>query len=262
MKYKPLLILSFILFCSFIFQTSSNPIHIAFPEKNCSVKIDAFGNIYVINSMQITKYNAIGNIQKSFSVKRYGKIDFIDVSNPLKILVYYKDFQQVIFLDNQLTASSDMISLENIGYEQTSLICNSSNNSFWLFDKQNNSLLRFNSESKTLVKTGNLKRILDINLNPNYMLEHNGYLYLNCPKEGILLFDIYGTYYKTFPIKELKEFSIVNGNVFYFKENTLHEYQPTTLNTVQKQFTDTLLKNVYWQNDRFYMLYADSVSVH
>lgn len=259
MKFKSIFIFIFIVCCSFGIQTSDKPVSIAFPEKNCAVKIDGFGNIYVINAMQIIKYNTLGVLQKSFSVKRYGKIDFVDVSNPLKLLVYYKDFQQVLFLDDQLTATSSMISLENIGYEQTSLICNSSNNSFWLYDKQNNSLLRFNSESKTLVKTGNLKRILDIDMNPNFMIEHNGYLYLNCPKEGIMLFDIYGTFYKTIPIKDLKEFNVINENVFYFKDKALNEYKASTFNTIQKQFADTLIKNVYWQNDKFYTVYADSV---
>ena len=94
-----LIALCFIISCSFIFQSSNKPIHIDFPDKSCSVEIDAFGNVYVINAMQISKYNALGILQKSFSVKRYGKIDFVDASNPLKILVYYKDFQQVLFLD-------------------------------------------------------------------------------------------------------------------------------------------------------------------
>ena len=128
-----------------------------------------------------------------------------------------------------------------------------------MYDKQNNSLVRFNSESKTLVKTGNLKRILDIDMNPNFMIEHNGYLYLNCPKEGIMLFDIYGTFYKTIPIKDLKEFNVVNENVFYFKDRALNEYKASTFNTIQKQYSDTLIKNVYWQNDKFYKVYADSL---
>lgn len=261
MKLKSIIILSFIVCCSFVLQTSNKIIHITFPEKNCSVKIDGFGNIYVINATQIIKYNTLGILQKTFSIKRYGKIDFVDVSNPLKLLLYYKDFQQVLFLDDQLTATSNMISLENIGYEQANLICNSSNNSFWLYDKQNNSLLRFNSESKTLVKTGNLKRILDIDMNPNFMLEHNGYLYLNCPKEGIMLFDIYGTFYKTIPIKDLKEFNVINENIFYFKDHALNEYQPSTLNTIQKQISDTLIKHVYWQNDKYYRVYNDSMNI-
>ncbi len=243
-----------------MYQTNKQ-ICITFSEKNCHIKIDAFKNTYIITPNEITKYNALGVEQKTFSTKRYGKIDFVDVTNPLKILVYYKDFQQVVFLDNQLTSKSSMISLETIGLEQTSLICSSANNSFWIFDKQNNALQRFNDESKTLVKTGNLKRILDIDLNPNYMQEHNGYLYLNCPKEGIVVFDIYGTFYKTIAIKNLHDFNVVNGNVFYFTNHVLNEYQPKTFNTIQKKYTDTLITQVYWQNNTFYKLYSDSLVV-
>lgn len=251
---------SLILLCSFVIQTDE-VVCVKFPEKNCTIKTDGFGNIYVINNDEITKYNSVGVSQKKFSTKRYGKIESVDATNPLKILVYYKDFQQLLFLDNQMTASSDMISLEKIGYEQAGLVCSSTNNSFWLYDKQNNELLRFSSELKVLVKTGNLKRILDIDIKPNFIQEHNGYLYLNCPNEGILVFDIYGTFTKTIPLKELKEFNIVNGNVFYFQNKTLKEYQSLTFNTVEKQFNDTLIKTVYWQNNKFYKVYSDSLLV-
>lgn len=247
--------------CSFVFQTADPPLHIVFPEKTSHVEIDGFGNIYVINDNEIVKYNALGILQKKFSTKRYGKIDFVDAMNPLKLIVYFKDFQQIMFLDNQLTASSDMISVERIGYEQTSLVCSSANNSFWIYDKQNNELVRFDAELKSIVKTGNLKRILDIDMKPGFMMEHNNYVYLNCPNEGILVFDIYGTFYKTIPLKNLKEFNVVNGDVFYFENHTLKQYQAQTFNTIEKQFTDTLIQTVYWQNDHFYKVYNDSLVV-
>lgn len=240
-------------------QPNDTPLHISFTEKNAHIEIDAFGNIYVINTNEIIKYNSSGILQKKFSTKRYGKIDFVDAMNPLKILVYYKDFQQLIFLDNQMSASSDVISLESIGYEQTSLVCSSSNNSFWIYDKQNNELSRFDAELKSLVKTGNLKRILDIDIKPNYMQEHNNYLYLNCPNEGVLVFDIYGTFYKTIPLKNLKEFNVVNGDVFYYDNHSLKQYQAQTFNTIEKQFPDSLISNVIWQNSKIYKVYSDSL---
>ena len=244
-----------------MFQPTDTPLHISFTEKNSHVEVDAFGNIYVINDNEIVKYNVDGVLQKKFSTKRYGKIDFVDAMNPLKILVYYKDFQQILFLDNQLTASSNMISLESLGHEQSSLVCSSSNNSFWIYDKQNNELCRFDSELKSLVKTGNLKRILDVDMKPNYMQEHNNYVYLNCPSEGILVFDIYGTFYKTIPLKNLKEFNVVNGDVFYYDNHRLKQYQAQTFNTIEKQFTDTLMLNVIWQNNKIYKIYKDSLVV-
>jgi hypothetical protein len=250
-----------IAFCSFAFQTTDPVTRIKFTEQNSRLEIDGFGNMYVITDNEIVKYSATGNVQKKFSTKRYGRIDFVDAMNPLKVLVYYKDFQQLIFLDNQMTESSNMISLETLGYEQTSLVCSSSNNSFWIYDKQNNELLRFDADLKPLVKTGNLKRILDIDIKPNFMQEHNNYIYINCPNEGILVFDIYGTFYKTIPLKNLKEFNVVNGDVFYFEKNTLKQYQAQTFNTIEKQFSDTLIKTVYWQNEHFYKVYQDSLLV-
>ncbi len=261
MRFSIIIALCIVLCCSFVFQTSNPVIHIKFSDQKSHIDIDGFGNIYVITDNEIVKYNASGVLQKKFSTKRYGKIDFVDAMNPLKVLVYYKDFQQLLFLDNQLTESSSMISIETLGYEQTSLVCSSSNNSFWLYDKQNNELSRFDSELKSLVKTGNLKRILDIDIKPNFMQEHNNYVYVNCPNEGILVFDIYGTFYKTIPLKNLKEFNVVNGDVFYYENSTLKQYQAQTFNTIEKQYTDTLIKTVYWQNNRFYKIYQDSLVV-
>lgn len=258
MKFSFLVIV--IALCSFTIKQSSR-LRIAFEKKGSEAKADGFGNIYVVNSDEIIKYNPQAVLQKKFSTKRYGNIDFVDVTNPLKILVYYKDFQQILFLDNQLSASSVMISLETLGYEQTSLVCSSANNSFWIYNKQNNELLRFNAELSTMVKTGNLKRILDTDIKPNFMKEHNSYLYLNCPNEGILVFDMFGTFVKTIPIKQLKEFDVLNGNVVYFQAGILKEYQAQTFNTIEKPFSDTLLKTVYWQNNKFYKLYPDSLVV-
>lgn len=261
MKFSIIIAVCIVLGCSFVFQTSSPTIRIKFAEQKSHIDIDGFGNIYIITDNEIVKYNSAGILQKKFSTKRYGKIDFVDATNPLKILVYYKDFQQLLFLDNQLTESSAMISIEKLGYEQTSLVCSSSNNSFWIYDKQNNELSRFDSELKSLVKTGNLKRILDVDIKPNFMQEHNNYVYVNCPNEGILVFDIYGTFYKTIPLKKLKEFNIVNGDVFYYENKQLKQYQSKTFNTIEKQFPDSLIKTVYWQNNRFYKVYQDSLVV-
>lgn len=260
MQWKLIITACFIILCSFAVQ-SDDAVRIKFAEKNSSIKTDGLGNIYVVHNDKISKYNATGVFQKTFSTKRYGKIEFLDATNPLKILVYFNDFQQLLFLDNQLSPSSNMISLESIGYEQAALVCSSTNNSFWLYDKQNNELIRFNQDSKLLVKTGNLKRILDIDIKPNYLLEHNGNVYLNCPSEGILVFDIYGTFAKTIPLKNLHEFNVINGNVYYFENKTLKEYQSQTFNTIEKQFTDTLIQTVYWQNNKFYKVYSDSLLV-
>ena len=87
MKFYIIIVLVAVLCCSFVFQTSFTPFHIKFPKTKSHIEIDGFSNIYVINDNEIVKYNSVGVLQKKFSTKRYGKIDFVDAMNPLKLLL-------------------------------------------------------------------------------------------------------------------------------------------------------------------------------
>jgi len=59
----------------------------------------------------------------------------------------------------------------------------------------------------------------------------------------------------------LKEFDVVNNNIFYYQTGSLKEYQSQNFMTIEKQFNDTLLKTVYWQNNKFYKIYSDSLLI-
>jgi hypothetical protein len=165
------------------------------------------------------KFLPSGKLFARYSNLKLGSINFVDATNPLKILVYYKDFQQIIFLDNQLSVNSEVVGLEKLGYEQTELVCAGSNNSFWLYSKQNNDLVRFNEQSKKIVSTGNLKQVLQTELNPVFMLEHNNYLYLSSPETGIYVFDIFGAFSKIISVKQIRNFQ-VNDNLLYFQRDS------------------------------------------
>src|SRR5687767_1631412 len=60
--------------------------------------VDNLDNIYVLNSRnQVKKYNANGDSVAIYNdVKKYGQASLIDVSNPLRILLYYRDFATVV----------------------------------------------------------------------------------------------------------------------------------------------------------------------
>ena len=113
---------------------------------------DNLNNSYLVNGEELIKYNQVGKQLLKYSNKRYGNITTIDATNALKVLLYYKDFQQLVFLDNQLSQNGDMISLENLGYEQTDLVCSSFNNSFWIYNKQTVELVRFNENSQQIAR--------------------------------------------------------------------------------------------------------------
>lgn len=224
--------------------------------------VDNIGNVYAIKEGELVKYVSNGKLFAKYSNLKLGNIHSVDVTNPLKLLLYYKDFQQLVFLDNQLSVNSNDISLETLGYEQTELVCAGANNSFWIFDKQNNELLRFNQNSKLIASTGNLKQQLRAEITPNFMLEYNGFLYLNCPENGIYVFDIFGAFSKLISIRNLKEFQTNETIIYYHRDSVVCSYNYKLLEEVCKPITSsTELKGIKLYNGNLYKAFKDSLVV-
>ena len=223
---------------------------------------DHLGNIYAIHQDQIVKYNAKGELLKKYSNKRLGRIYSVDVSNPLRILVFYREFSAIVILDSQLTENAEGISLEQYDLEQCDLACTSFNNGIWLFNRQNMELVRLNESLEKVVNTGNLNRLLGMALHPNFIMEYNGFVYLNDPSVGILLFDIYGTFSKTIHLKNLNEFQVREQQIFYLTKPNISAYQMRELTEQKVSLPDTFVVGVREQNSNFYFLYKDSVAVY
>lgn len=223
---------------------------------------DNIGYTYTVKEDELIKFLASGKLFARYSNLKLGNITTVDATNPLKLLLYYRDFQQIVFLDNQLSLNSEIVTLETLGYEQTELVCASANNSFWIYNKQNNELVRFDENSKQIASTGNLKQILRTNLSPNFMLEHNGYLYLNCPETGIYVFDIFGAFSKIISLKNLKQFQIDENIIYYQKDSVFCSYN-------YKLFEDACIPvpqykdhvSVKYYNHKLYCGYRDSLLV-
>lgn len=72
-------------------------------------------------------------------VKKFGQATLIDVSNPLKILLYYKDFATVVMLDRFLN-SVNSIDLRKQNTLQAKAIGQSYDNKIWVYDEMENKL--------------------------------------------------------------------------------------------------------------------------
>ena len=63
--------------------------------------VDNLDNIYLLSKTnQLKKLNENGDSVAIFNdVKKYGNPDYIDVTNPLKTLLYYKNYSTIRFID-------------------------------------------------------------------------------------------------------------------------------------------------------------------
>jgi len=249
------------LFCSFI--GGDDPRLTAINVKQDFFTADNIGNVYVINADELVKFLPGGKFFARYSNLKLGSITSVDATNPLKLLLYYRDFQQIVFLDNQLSKNSEPVSLELLGYEQTDLVCAGANNSFWIYNKQNNELLRFDENSKKIASTGNLKQVLQVNLAPNFMLEHNGYLFLNCPETGIYVFDIFGAFSRVITLKGLNYFQLTEDIIYYQKDSVFCSYNYKLFEEACKgipQFKSGTVAKYY--NTKLYTTSSDSLTIY
>ena len=119
-----------------------------FPKNN-QIEIDQYGYFYIIDQDNLIKYDSEGHTLYHYSNKLLGNIDQIDISNPLRPLLFYKDQGLIIVLDNTLSQQKEPISLNELGLYQTSCIANSNfDNGIWLYDIDVNEIIKINHLSQ------------------------------------------------------------------------------------------------------------------
>ena len=231
------------------------------PFQGGSFATDNLQNLYLFHGNSIHKYNSQGQLQYNYSNKSYGSITTIDVNDPMKILVFYKDFPEIVLLDNTLSQNGNPFSPSDAGYSLATLACTSHDNAIWLYDAQNFQLIRLDVTLNTTQKTGNLAQAIGIQLNPDYLMEYNNYVYLNDSAQGILVFDSYGTYYKTIPITGLNNFQVRGDDLFYVSKNRIHVLHLKTIMEDEIKPPDTLASEIRVEKNMLFERYKDTVKV-
>jgi uncharacterized protein (DUF2384 family) len=200
-------------------------------QQNDYSVVDKLGNIYLIRNDEIEKYKE-GVPIKKYSRKQYGNITHVDASNAIRIMLFYKNANKIIFLDNQMSENSDIIDLFKLLTVTATAVCNSSNNQFWVFDANNAELLKISNDLAISSRTGNLNNQMDEKINPSTLKEINNQLYLSDKTHGVFVFDYFGTLIKKIPIKGVEKFDVVNDYIIFSnKKNELFRYHLLSFET-------------------------------
>ena len=226
-------ILYFIFYISHLYTNENLGLikKIEVPSENFTT--DNLGNIYVTQENELKKYDSNGELLYTFSNNNYGNIETIDVSNSLRVLVFYADFNSIIFLDNTLSPITDFILLEEIDIFEPKLLCSSVQNGFWIFENTENRLIHFNQNCEKGICNIRINLFKE-NFQPNYILERNSNIYLNYPDTGIVVYSDFCNFQSIIPIPNLKNFQISGNEIIYF--DTLR--QKTSIYHIQeKQFS-------------------------
>jgi hypothetical protein len=185
---------------------------------------DELGNVYTIQGDEIRLFDATGKAMARNSVKTFGAITSLEAFSSLKPLIFSRSLGMLALLDNTLAVQADPIDLSRNGFAQVTLACMSVQNAFWFFDERLLELRRIDKQMRVLSNTGRLDQLLGFAPRPVFMQEHDGWLYVCDPEQGILVFDIFGGYSRTLPIVGVNIFEVRDGHVIYLKDGVLHAY--------------------------------------
>jgi hypothetical protein len=191
---------------------------------------DNLDNLYLLNSTdQLKKINEKGDSVAIFNnIRKYGKVAQIDVSNPLRVLLYYKDFSTVVILDRLLNVKST-IDLRKQEIFQTQAVCLSYDNGIWLYDEFEHKLKKLDEEGKLLFSSTDFRQLFDEVFSFTTINDQDGFLYLYDKDKGVYVFDYYGTLKNIFSLTGYNNFKAVGKFITATRNDSLIRYQPGNL---------------------------------
>ena len=188
---------------------------------------DHLDNIYLhYSSGQLKKLDAKGDSIAVFNnIRRYGMLSYMDVSNPLRVLLYYKDFSIVVVLDRLLSVRTS-IDLRKNEIFQVQAIGLSYDNNIWLYDEVESKLKKIDENGKLLYASTDFRQLFDEAYTFTSIFDQDGLLYLYDKNKGVLIFDYFGSFKSKIPLTGLNNFRVAGKNIYGTKNDSLIRYQP------------------------------------
>lgn len=202
---------------------------------------DNLGNIYLLSTNnQLKKLNPNGDSVAVFNdVRRFGKLYQIDASNPLKVLLYYKDFSTVVALDRFLNIRNT-IDLRRLKLYQVKTIGQSFDNGIWVYDEQEAKLKRVADDGTIKEQTGDLRQQLEEAPAPDFITDQERLVYLYDSTRGLLVFDYFGNVKNKVALTGWQDFQVIGTVIFGRKGTLLERYQLNTLQLQEKNLPGIL----------------------
>jgi len=256
MKKQKIILFVIVFLPFFLLQAQPNSDYKLLAEINKKatfISMDKLGNIYASDGISIDKYDENGNHLFAYSALSMGRISFIDAYNPMKILVFSKDFMRLLFLDHKLAAQQGAYILSDLTVFPT-CVCMSYDNGFWVYDESVKQLFRYDAQQNLTNKSQNITHFTEKELNPSFIKEiESGEVLLNDTKNGILVFDRFGTYLKTIPIFTAY-FYVMNNQILYIQDNTLKSIHIQTLQTLTINLPEKEIQQICIENKKIVVL--------
>jgi len=180
-------------------------------------EIDPLGNCYYRIKDDIIKADRSGRELTRYSRRDLGTPTSFDVSNPLRILVFYAPFAKIRILDNNLIDQSE-IDLRSMGIIQPKVIAGTPDQGIWIFEEITGTLLKLDTRLKSAAISVDLNQLLGRRPQPDLLLANQRWIILRDEGE-LLVFDQFGSRTRSLHIPANSRILQLDGDYLYYEEN-------------------------------------------
>ncbi|MGV3658246.1 MAG: hypothetical protein ACO1NX_09835, partial [Chitinophagaceae bacterium] len=167
-------------------------------------------------------------------------------------------------LDRQLTART-AIELRRKNILQAGAVGLSYDNNIWLFDEYDNKLKKINEEGAIMQETPDLRTIFGFALQPQQIIDQNNTVYVYDSKQGVFMFDRYGTFLKKAPVTGWHRIAVYDKYIYGIDAGASFNYYNTaTLLTGQRKLPAALNGTYNYQlaNNKLFAWTRDSLHIY
>jgi len=216
-------------------QTDSLPLAGSYGKRLIDFAVDNLGNIFLVNEAgELKKLNARGDSMAVFNdVKRYGKLYSIDVTNPLKVLLYYRDFGTIVALDRFLNIRNS-IDVRRRDIMRSQAVAQSFDNGVWIYDELAGKLKRLDDNGVVISETADFRLLFEDPPTPVQIADADRLVYLYDPAKGLFVLDYFGTVRNRVALLGWQEMQVIGNRVIGRKDHVLESYVPGSLQLAQQ----------------------------
>ncbi|ULQ51224.1 hypothetical protein [Flavihumibacter fluvii] len=226
-------------------------------EQLTDFAVDNLGNIFLVfESGQLKKISPKGDSIAVFNdVRRFGKIYSIDVSNPLKVLLFYKDFGTIVVLDRMLN-NRNIMDMRKQNIQQAKAIAQSYDNGVWVYDELDGKLKRLDDNGTITSETADFRVLFDAPPSPVNIVDANQLVYLYDPEKGVIIMDYFGTLRNKVAILGWSDVQVIGNRILGRKGQFLESYTAGSMDLREQDMKGLLngVKKVQVSLDYLYCL--------
>lgn len=212
---------------------------------------DSYDNLFYQLESAIYKVGPLGDFV--FQDYQLGPIYSVDIINPLNVVVFYRDANTVVFLDNRLNE------IERINLSTQALALNvdaasnTGNNRLWVFNVDTQQLETYNyrNQRQTIVSQPTAGKALDMSSDFNYC-----YLLM---EDGLYAFNVYGSALWSIPITGGNQVVHQKRSLILATENQLYYLNREQPELVKLEVPEMNWKDLQLTQEFLYIYDGDTI---